>query len=464
MPSRNASCVNLVLQTTRYGHACIAGRFPASMGVKLGAELAYTLENARGLLGIVLIVFVCWLVSEKKRRFPAFLVLGAIAFQAAIVLALFAIPNSRAVLAGVTSAVDGLASATDRGTQFVFGYLGGGDQPYALTPQDSGAPFLFAFRVLPLILVISALSALLWRWKILKWITRGFGFIFERTMGLGGASALAVAANIFMGMVESPIVIRAYLDKLSRAELFLMMVVGLATVAGSTMVAYALILAPVLTNAAGHVLVASIISAPAGIALARVVIPDDREKGLDYDYTSELKYESSMDAITRGVQDGVMVAVNVAAFLIVFVAFVWIVNNILGLFPPFGGAPLTLQAIFGYVFAPLAYVIGVPWAEAREAGALLGTKLFLTEFIAFIDLANVPADAMSERSRMIMTYALCGFANIASVGIMTGGMTVLMPERRGEILALAWKALLPGFLATLMAAAIVASLPSGLFN
>lgn len=424
--------------------------------------MAYSFDNARSLLAVLAIVFVCWIFSENKRRFPFFMLIGALAVQVALVLALFAIPNSQAVLAGITGAVDGLASAADKGAQFVFGYLSGGPQPYADDPKS--APFIFGFRVLPLILVISALSAVLWHWGILKWITHAFGFVFEKTMNLGGASALAVAANIFMGMVESPIVIRAYLDKLTRAELFLMMVVGLATVAGSTMVAYALILGPVLPNAAGHVLVASIISAPAGILLARVMIPETHKAGVPFDHSTELKYQSSMDAVTRGVQDGVMVAVNVAAFLIVFVAFVWLVNNVLAIFPPVDGGPLTLQRIFGYMFAPVAYAIGLPWADAQEGGQILGAKLFLTEFIAFIDLGAIPADAITERSRMILTYAICGFANVASVGIMTGGMTVLMPERRAEIMGLAWKALLPGFLATLMTAAVVAALPAQIFG
>ncbi|MCL4713667.1 MAG: nucleoside transporter [Hyphomonadaceae bacterium] len=425
--------------------------------------MTYSLENARSLLAIALIVLVAWLLSEDKRRFPFLLTLGALAVQAGLVLLLFAIPNSQAVLTGVAAAVDGLAGAADKGAQFVFGFLGGGDQPYLTQAEGASAPFIFGFRVLPLILVISALSALLWHWRILRWITRGFGFLFEKTMNLGGASALAVAANIFMGMVESPIVIRAYLDRLSRAELFLMMVVGLATVAGSTMVAYAVILGPVLTNAAGHVLVASIISAPAGILLARIMIPETHKAGTAYDYAAELRYESSMDAVTRGVQDGVMVAVNVAAFIIVFVAFVWIANNLLALAPPIDGEPVTLQLLFGYVFAPAAWLIGVPWSEAHAAGNILGVKLFLTEFIAFIELGAIPAAEMSERTRMIMTYAICGFANVASVGIMTGGMTVLMPERRAEIMPLAWKALLPGFMATLMTAAVVAALPQHVF-
>jgi CNT family concentrative nucleoside transporter len=425
--------------------------------------VSYSIDNARSLLAVLGIILICWLLSENKRRFPFLLALGALAVQAGIVVLLFAIPNSQIVLTGISNAVDGLASASDKGAQFVFGYLGGGDAPFATLPEGAPLPFVFGFRVLPLILVISALSALLWHWRILEWLTRLFGLLFEKTMGLGGASALAVAANIFMGMVESPIVIRAYLDKLTRAELFLMMVVGLATVAGSTMVAYAVMLAPVLPNAAGHVLVASIISAPAGILLARIMIPETKA-GAALNYETTLRYQSSMDAITRGVQDGVMVSVNVAAFIIVFVAFVWIGNNLLALAPHIGGEPITLQMIFGYVFAPVAYAIGVPWSDAHAAGNILGTKLFLTEFIAFIDLGSLPADAITERSRMILTYAVCGFANVASVGIMTGGMTVLMPERREEILGLAWKSLLPGFLATLMTAAVVAALPPAVFD
>ncbi len=421
-------------------------------------------DHARGAAGVLAILLAAWAISENRRRFPWRLAIGAVLAQLGFVLALFALPNAQAVLGAITGVVDGLSAATDRGTQFVFGYLGGGEQPYPAEPEGAAAPFLFAFRVLPLILVISALSALLWHWGVLKALTRLFGLIFEKTMGLGGASALAVAANIFMGMVESPIVIRAYLDKLTRAELFLMMVVGLATVAGSTMVAYALILAPVLPNAAGHVLVASIISAPAAVLLARILIPEGDAPATGYDREAELRYESAMDAITRGVQDGVNVAVSVAAFLIVFVAFVWIVNNMLGVFGEVGGASLTLQRLLGYAFAPVAWLIGIPWGEAGKAGEILGAKLFLTEFIAFIDLAAVPADAMSERTRTILTYAVCGFANVGSVGIMAGGMTALMPDRRSEILALAWKALAPGFAATLMTASIVATLPEGLFQ
>lgn len=433
---------------------------------------AYSIENARSLLAVVAIIGVAWLFSEKKTRFPLLTVVGALAVQVVLVLIFFAIPHSQDLLQGINAVVGGLGDATQHGAQFVFGFLAGGDQPYAANAAASPGsypPFLFGFRVLPVILVICTLAALLWHWGILKTITQFFGMIFSRTMGLSGPLALGVASNIFMGMVESAMVVRAYLDKLSRSELFVLMCVGLANVSGSTMVAYVLILQGVLPNAAGHVLVASIMSAPAGVLLARVMIPEEKGAAKSRDYTSDLKYGSTMDALARGVHDGTMVVVNVAAFLVAFVSLVWIVNNVLagvnfnGRYLMIEGQHVTLQLLFGYAFAPVAWLIGIPWGEAHAAGGILGTKLFLTEFVAFIDLGHIPADQMSERTRMILTYAVCGFANVASVGILSGGLTALMPERRTEILGLAWRALLPGFMATLMTASIVAALPPQIF-
>ncbi|CAN5432682.1 NupC/NupG family nucleoside CNT transporter [soil metagenome] len=422
----------------------------------------FSLLNLQSLFGLVVIVGASWGLSEDKRAFPWRLTLGAIGVQALLVLGLFAIPGSQVVLAGITGAVDGLTIAAAKGSQFVFGYLAGGPQPYVVGNEN--ALFTFAFNVLPMILVISALSALLWHWKILKWITHGFGFIFQKTMGLGGASALAVAANIFLGMIESPIVIRAYLDKLTRSEIFLMMVVGLATVAGSTMVAYATILHAVLPNAAGHVLVASIVSAPAGVLLARIMIPEKPgEGGAVADYGSALKYDSAIDAIVKGTADGLMVVMNISAVLIVFVALVALVNIMVGGIIVFD-APLTLERLLGWMFMPIAWLTGVEWAEAGKAGWLLGVKLFLTEFVAFIELGKIPLGDMSERTRMLMTYALCGFANIGSVGITVTGLSVLMPERREEVLGMIWKALFAGFAATLMTAAVVGAMPASIFG
>lgn len=421
----------------------------------------FSVLNLQSLFGLVVIVAACWVLSENRRAFPWLLTLGAVAVQAGLIFVMFAVPGSQLVLDAINNGVSGLERATEEGTRFVFGYLAGGTQPYPV--QDELALFTFAFKVLPLILVISALSALLWHWKILKWITHGFGFIFQRTMGLGGASALAVAANIFLGMIESPIVIRAYLDKLTRSELFLMMVVGLATVAGSTMVAYAAILGPVLPNAAGHVLVASIVSAPAGVLLARIMIPETPgQGGAVADYGSALKYDSAIDAIVKGTADGLMVVLNISAVLIVFVALVALANVMMGGLWLFD-APVTVERVLGWLFMPVAWLTGVEWADAGKAGGLLGAKLTLTEFVAFIRLGAIPDGEISERTRMLMTYALCGFANIGSVGITVTGLSVLMPERREEVLGLVWKGLFAGFLATLMTAAVVGAMPASIF-
>lgn len=422
-------------------------------------------ENAQSLVGLALVLLACVAMSENRRRFPWKLAIGAIAVQAVMVLALFGLPALRAALQGVGHAVDGLASSTQAGVAFVFGFLAGTpNQPYPLT--DPGSMFVFAFRVLPVILVVCALAALLWHWRILVWVTRGFGIVFEKTMGLRGPPALATAATVFMGQVEGPIFIRSYLAGLSRSELFMLIAVGMACVSGSTMVAYATILRDVLPNAAAHVLTASIISAPAGVLLARIVVPRDPgvEQAQAYDPAAAKRYESSIDALIKGTGDGLQIVLNVAATLIVFVALVAMVNGILGLFPDVGGAPLSVERGLGLVFAPLAWAIGVPWADAPTAGSLLGVKLVLTEFTAFIRMGAIPLGEIDERTRVLMTYALCGFANIASVGINLAGYTVLVPERRAEVVSMVWKAMFVGFLATCLTASIVGLMPSALFG
>ncbi len=421
------------------------------------------IENAQSLVGVAVVVALCWLLSEDRRRFPWKLAIGALVVQVALVLLLFGFPPARSALQGVGAAVDGLSGSTQAGTAFVFGYLAGTDQPFPT--GVAGAPFIFAFRVLPVILVVCALSALLWHLKVLQWVTRAFGFAFQKTLGLRGPPALAIGATIFMGQVEGPIFIRAYLDKLSRSELFMLMAVGMSCVSGSTMVAYATILKATLPNAAAHVLTASLISAPAGVLLARIMVPaGPAEAGGEKPFGDDNKYDSAIDAVSHGIGDGLQVVLNVGATLIVFVAFVALADRLLGVIPPLGGAPVTIERVLGILFAPLAWAIGAPWREASTAGGLLGTKLVLTEFTAFIKLGAIPADQLSERTRMIMTYALCGFANIGSVGINVSGFSVLAPDRRSEILALVWKALIAGFLATCLTASIVGVIPQSLFH
>ena len=424
----------------------------------------FQLQNAQSLLGIVAICALCWLASERRSRFPWRLALGAVAAQAALVAILFGAPAARGVLAGAGAAVDGLANATTAGVAFVFGFLAGGPgQPYDV--KTPGALFVFAFHVLPVILVICALSALLWHWRILKWLTEAFGLLFQKTMGLRGPPALATAATIFMGQVEGPIFIRSYLPMLTRSELFLLLTVGMSCVSGSTVVAYALILKGVVPGAAAHVLTASLISAPAGVLLARILVPREpaAETPQAFDAGSLKNYESSIDALMRGTSDGLQIALSVGATLIVFVALIAMVDGLLGLAPPVGGAPLSVERGLGVIFSPLAWAMGIPWREAPTAGALLGVKLVLTEFTAFANLAHLPPGAVSDRTRVIMTYALCGFGNIASVGINVAGYSVLVPERRTEVMGMVWKALMGGFLATCMTAAVVGALPSALY-
>ena len=420
--------------------------------------------SAQSLIGLVLVVALCWACSEDRSRFPWKLAVIALLAQAGLVLILFGLPQAQGFLNGVNAAVSALADSTQAGSAFVFGYLAGGPSPYPLT-DPAASPFLFAFRVLPVILVICALSALLWHWKILKVVTRVFGFIFQKTMGLRGPPALAAAATVFMGQVEGPIFIRSYLAQLTRSELFLLMAVGMSCVSGSTMVAYATILSSSLPNAAAHVLTASVISAPAGVLLARILVPPGRDEALTpVEAGSDKQYESSVDALIKGTGDGLSVVLNVAATLIVFVAVVALADRLLSLLPQVAGAPISIERGLGILFTPLAWAIGVPWNEAPVGGRLLGVKLVLTEFTAFIQLGAIPHEALSERSRIIMTYALCGFANVASVGINLAGFGVLVPERRAEVQGMVWKALLAGFLATCMTAAVVALLPPNLFH
>jgi CNT family concentrative nucleoside transporter len=425
----------------------------------------FQLQNGQSLLGVVLIIGLCWLVSEARGRFPWKLAVGAVIAQGLLVLLLFALPATRGALSIAEAGVMGLSNATQTGVKFEFGFLAGaGGQPYAVT--DPSALFTLGFRVLPVIVVICALSALLWHWKILKWLIQGFGLVFERAMGLRGAPALATAATIFMGQVEGPIFIRNYLAHLTRSELFLLITVGMSCVAGSTVVAYATILHGVLPNATAHVLTASLISAPAGVMLARILVPRDpqTETPEAYNLAASKTYESSIDALMRGTTDGLQIVLAIGATLIVFVSLVALADGLLGLAGSVGGSPLSIERGLGLLFSPLAWAVGVPWAEAQTAGSLLGTKLMLTEFTAFINMAKLPVSQLDERSRMLMTYALCGFANVGSVGINVAGYSILVPERRSEVMAMVWKACLAGFLATCLTAAVVGTLPASIFT
>ncbi|MBW1989635.1 MAG: nucleoside:proton symporter, partial [Deltaproteobacteria bacterium] len=319
----------------------------------------------------------------------------------------------------------------------------------------AGSPYILAFRGLPLVLVASALSALLFYWRVLPVIVRGFAWVLRRALGVGGAEGLAAAANVFIGMIEAPLFVRPYLAAMSRGEIFSLMACGMATIAGTVMVLYAGILEQALPGALGHLLVASVISAPAAVAMARIMVPveGDSLAGGSLEVASEAR--SSMEAITTGTLDGLKLLLNIVAMLVVLVALVELVNLLLGLLGAVGGEALTLQRILGWVMSPLVWLAGVPWAEAQVAGSLMGVKTVLNEFIAYASMAGLDPGTLSERSTLIMTYAMCGFANLGSLGIMLGGLIMLVPERRGEIVSLGAKSIVAGTLATLLTGSVV---------
>jgi CNT family concentrative nucleoside transporter len=409
------------------------------------------MDILHALAGTAILVLLSWAISENRRGVHWRLVGSGIALMVLLSAVLLLVAPVRNFVFMANDALNALQDATRAGTSFVFGYLGGGAAPFAVTdPRNS---FVIAFGALPLVIVVSALSALLFHWRVLPFIVKAFAWVLERTMGLGGAVGVSAAANVFVGMVEAPLVIKPYLLKLSRSELFMVMVCGMATIAGTVMALYGAILAPVVPDAIGHILIASIVATPAALVVSALMVPGEitHEESVDIGRQDA----SAVDAITRGTIEGLELVLQIAAMLLVFIALVYLVNAILGLAPAIGGAPLTLQRILGWLFAPIAWTAGVPWEESRAAGALLGTKTVLNEFIAYLDLAKIPADQLSPRAKLLMTYALCGFANFGSLGILIGGMGAMVPERRAEIVELGMKSIVAGTIATCMTAAVV---------
>jgi len=417
----------------------------------------------QALSGLCVFTAIAFALSEDRKPPGWRLITVGLGLQFVFAFFVFRIDPIQQALAAINNGVSAIVRATEAGTMFVFGYLGGepGNVAYPFSITDSGATVVLAFRILPLILMFTVLSAILWYFRILPLIVNGFSLVLRRSLGVSGAVGLSAAANIFIGMVESPALIRPYLKQLSRSDLFIVMTCGMATVAGSVMLLYSVILQDVLENALGHILTASVISAPAAIMIALIMVPpsvnakaaaEDNHMAAGVQY--QIQYKSLMDAITRGTSDGLKLMANVAAMLLVLVALVALLNSILSLLPDVGGTPVTLQSLFSYLFAPLTWLMGIPWAEAMTAGNLMGIKTALNELLAYLALAELPANSLSPRSIEIMTYALCGFANFGSLGIMIAGLTGMCPERAEEIVTLAPKSLISGTLATCMTGAV----------
>jgi CNT family concentrative nucleoside transporter len=407
----------------------------------------------RPLFGIAAILAFAWVLSESRFRVPWRVVVAGVLLQFALALLFLKFPPAGAAFLLLNRAVEALQTATEAGTGFVFGYLGGGELPFAETRP--GGSFIFAFRALPLVLVISALATLLFHWGVLQKIVQGFAWVLRRSVGVGGPLGLGAAVHIFVGHIEGPLLIRPYLMRLQRGELFALMSCGMAGIAGTVMVLYAALIGTVIPGALGHILIAAVISTPAALAIAALMVPFYPDPSPTAELTMTDPPVSSMDAIAKGTRDGIVFLANIIAMLVVLVALVSLANSILGLFPDLAGEKVTLQRLFAYAFRPVMWLIGIPGPEADAAATLMGTKTVLNEFIAYVDLSKLPTDALSPRSRLIMTYALCGFANFGSLGILIGGMGAMVPERRAEIVALGLRSILSGTLATCMSGAVV---------
>lgn len=412
-------------------------------------------DQTRGVIGIMVLLGIAWGLSENRSARPGWRwIAGALALQGALTLVIVRVPVVWDLMQYANKAVQAVEKATLVGSSYMFGYLGGAPVPFQLA-EGAQPPLIIAFQILPLVIVFSALAALLWHWGVLRAAVNGLSFLLRRSLGVSGVVGLSGGANMFLGVVESPLVVRAYFARMSRAELFQVMVLAMATISGAILILYATTLSKTVPDAVGHMIAASLVSLPAALLIARLMVPDDGQAAATDIAESEegLRYESSIDAIIKGTMDGMQLFLAVIAVIIVVFALVALVDQALALAPMIDGAPLTLKRLFGWLCAPLMWLIGVPWAEAQAAGALMGTKAVLNEYVAYLELAALPAGALSPRSLLIVTYALCGVANLASVGLLVSTIGTLCPERRAETAGLGMKSWVAGNLATAMTGA-----------
>ncbi len=410
------------------------------------------LPNLQSALGLVAFPLVALLFCKGKKRLNIRLLGAAVGLQFALALLFLKVPIFQTFFSVMNQAVLALQAATNEGTAFIFGYVGGGPMPFDV--KEGGNTMVLAFQAFPLIIVIGALTALLSHWRILPIIIEGLARLFAKTLNIGGAVALSGAANIFIGMVEAPLFIRNSIKKLSQSEMFMVMTLGMSTVAGTVLVLYSTFLNQVIDDAVGHILTASIMSVPAAVLISLTMIPQEAEPTpseaeISFDYTGP------MDAISQGAVSAMQMMLGILALIITFIALVTLTNSALGLFPDFQGSAITLERVLGWIMAPLCWLMGIPWQEATSAGTLMGVKTIFNEFLAFIQQSQLPEDTLSPRSDLIISYALCGFANFGSLGILIGGLSAMAPERRGEITRLGLYSMVSGTLATCMTASVI---------
>ena len=412
------------------------------------------LQQGQGLIGLTLILLFAWAISENRQERPSWKWIGgALLLQLTIALVIVRVPFVWEIIGLANQGVMAIEKATLVGSSYMFGYAGGAELPFVLK-EGAQPPLIIAFQILPLVIVFSALSALLWHWGVLAWIVRGLSWALRKTMGVSGVVGLGGGANIFLGVVESPLVLRAYFEKMSRGELFMVMVLPMATISGAILILYASTLSQAVPNAVGHMISASLISLPAAILVARLMVPGNGETEASEEQPG-LKYDGSIDALVRGTMEGVQVFLAVIGIILVVFALVALADHILTVLPHVDGQAVTIKRAFGWLFAPLMWTLGVPWDQAPAAGALMGTKTILNEYVAYLDLAAIPEGTFDPRSQLIVVYALCGFANLASVGLLVSTIGTLAPSRRAEVAGLGVKSWIAGNCATAMTGAVI---------
>ena len=413
------------------------------------------MEYLQPTIGFFSLLFLGAMFSENIKAIKLKYVVSGVLIQLILALLLLRVDLASSFFEYLSDGVMVLKAANDYGTGFVFGYLADGapNAPFDIT--NPAGTFIFAFGGLTLIILMSAISALLWHWRIIPFIVNALSVLFKKPLNVGGPIGLGATANVFLGQVEAPLLVRPYLSSMTRHELLILMTVGMSTIAGSVMVVYTTMLTPIYgSGLIGHFLTASLISVPAGIMFANMMIPSEIKTDFPEGDSSKM-YSSTVDALTQGTKNGLEIFLSVIAMLIVVMALVFLANSILGIFPEVNGSAITIERILGFIFAPLAWFMGIPWEESLMAGQLLGVKTALNEFVAYLYLSDSETYNLSEKSRLIMLYALCGFANFSSVGILLSGMSAMVPERRDDLISVTGKALWAALLASCMTGFIV---------
>ena len=406
----------------------------------------------QSLAGLGCLIGLCYVFSANRSEVRFRIVIKSLLLQIVLALLLLKLPGSQKFFTVLNDAIAVLQASTREGTTFIFGYLGGGPLPFEETTPGGG--FVLALQALPLVILLSVISAILMYWRVLPLIMRGFSLILEKTLEIGGALGMGVSANAFLGMIESPLLIKPYLARLNHGEMFAIMTAGMATIAGTMLALEAALISSVVPDAIGHLISCSLITLPGVIYIAHLLVPD-RSPVTSGDGEVDRGADNLMDAISIGTTNGLQLFLNIIAMIIVIVALVYLLNATLTLLPDVAGEAITLERILGVVLAPLTMMMGIPFSEAFITGQLMGTKVVLTEFVAYVRFGQMPVEALTERTRIIMAYALCGFANFVSLGIMITGLITIVPERKNEIMAMGFKSIVAGTIATCTSATIV---------